>query len=183
MIWLSGLGWLAFNFYWGAAAKNSSKAKKSESAESRRVHQYLLLSGLLFLFVTVPGLRWRFLPLVWFVPVAGLVLQAACGAFGVWARRHLGAHWSGEITIKEEHRLIRSGPYRLVRHPMYTAWLGMYAGPAIVSGEAHALLGLLLAVVAYWRKIRLEEAVLIEGFGAEYAAYRRQTWKLLPGLF
>ena len=177
------VGFLAFNFYWGAAAKNSAPAQKSESPESRRVHQYLLLAGLLLLFIPVPGLRGRFLPATTAIIITGLSIQALCGVLGVWARRHLGAQWSGEITIKVGHQLIRSGPYKILRHPMYTAWLGMYLGPAIVSGEWHALLGAVLAIFAYARKIRLEEATLKENFDDQYTNYRRGTWALIPWLF
>ena len=70
-----------------------------------------------------------------------------------------------------------------VRHPIYTGLLAMYAGTAIVSGEWHALLGVVLALLAYARKIRLEEANLLRGFGADYAAYQRETKALVPGVF
>jgi protein-S-isoprenylcysteine O-methyltransferase Ste14 len=82
-----------------------------------------------------------------------------------------------------EHQLIRSGPYSLLRHPIYTGLLTMYVGTAVVSGEWLALVGLAMAGFAYWRKIRLEEANLNMGFGAEYDAYRRDTWALVPWLF
>ena len=95
----------------------------------------------------------------------------------------MGAHWSGEITIKVDHQLIRTGPYRLIRHPIYTAMLGMFVGTAIVSGQTHALLGLALAIIAYWRKIRMEEANLNDAFGDAYRDYRRETWALVPGVF
>jgi protein-S-isoprenylcysteine O-methyltransferase Ste14 len=104
-------------------------------------------------------------------------------AIAIWARRCLGRNWSGEITIKQDHELIRSGPYRLLRHPIYTGLLTMYLGAAIVTGEWFALLGLGLAVFAYWRKVRLEEANLELAFGQDYTSYRRDTWALIPGLF
>jgi len=104
-------------------------------------------------------------------------------ALAIWARRCLGRYWSGEITIKVEHRLICSGPYKILRHPIYTALLSLYAGTAMVSGELHALIGLVLVILAYLRKIRLEEANLMKAFGGDYGDYRRETWALLPGLF
>ena len=79
--------------------------------------------------------------------------------------------------------MIRSGPYKLLRHPIYTGLLAMYAGTALVTGRWLAIIGLALAVFAYWRKIRLEEANLNVAFGADYDAYRRETWALLPGVF
>lgn len=172
--------WAFFILYWEAAAKNSSPAKSSESRKSRRVHELLLNAAFLLVIVPVPGLRQRFLPDVPFAVWAGLGVQTASGALGIWARRLLGRHWSGEITIKIDHELIRSGPYRFVRHPIYTAWLGMFAGTALASGQMHALLGFAMAAFAYWRKIRLEEANLRRAFGPEYEAYRRDTRALVP---
>ena len=140
-------------------------------------------AALLLLFVPVPGLTRRYLPVSQvFVPI-GLTIQVCALALAVWARRHLGRNWSGRITIKVDHELVKSGPYRFVRHPIYTALLGMYAATALVSGEWHALLGFVLAAFAYWRKIRMEEANLAVAFGAAWGDYRRSTWSLLPGLF
>ncbi len=174
--------WAFFMLYWSAAAKNSSRPRVSESRESRRVHELLLNAAFLLAILSVPGLRQRFLPDITIVVWAGLVLQTGSFVLGVWARRVLGRHWSGEITIKVDHRLIRTGPYRFVRHPIYTAWLGMFAGTAIVSGQMHAVLGFATAAFAYWRKIRLEEANLKNAFGPNYDAYRRETWTLVPWL-
>jgi protein-S-isoprenylcysteine O-methyltransferase Ste14 len=70
-----------------------------------------------------------------------------------------------------------------VRHRIYAALLGMYAGSAVVSGELHALLGLALAALACARKTWLEEAVLMQSFGADYRDHRRTTWALVPGVF
>src|SRR5262249_40235736 len=77
----------------------------------------------------------------------------------------------------------RSGPYKWLRHPIYTGILVMYVGTALVTGEWLAILGLAMVTFAYWRKIRLEEANLNTAFGADYDAYRRETWALVPGLF
>jgi protein-S-isoprenylcysteine O-methyltransferase Ste14 len=172
--------WVCFILYWSGAAKNSSPAKSSESRNSRRVHELLLNTAFLLALFPVPGLRERFLPDTAFAVWAGLGVETASGALGIWARRSLGRHWSGEITIKVDHELIRSGPYRFVRHPIYTAWLGMFAGTALVSGQMHAALGFAMAAFAYWRKIRLEEANLRNAFGPEYEAYRRDTRALVP---
>jgi protein-S-isoprenylcysteine O-methyltransferase Ste14 len=104
-------------------------------------------------------------------------------ALAIWARRVLGRNWSGEITIKEDHQLVRSGPYAKVRHPIYTALLLMYVGTTIVSGQIHALLGLLVAIIAYLRKTRMEETNLVNAFGARYYEYRKETWAIVPGLY
>jgi protein-S-isoprenylcysteine O-methyltransferase Ste14 len=105
------------------------------------------------------------------------------GFDGPGARRRLGRNWSGAIAANVDHQLVRSGPYRLVRHPIYGAILGMYLGAALVSGDVHALAGLSLASAAYWRKIRLEERRLRDLFGPAYADYQRTTWALIPAVF
>ena len=98
----------------------------------------------------------------------------------VWARQHLGRNWSSEVRIAVNHQLIRTGPYRRLRHPTYAGMLGMFLGTAIVSGEFHSLVALLMMSLLYWRKIRLEEQILRKSFGANYDAYRRDTWALIP---
>ena len=113
----------------------------------------------------------------------GLAVETAGLFLAIWARRALGRNWSGEISIKFEHELIRIGPYRKLRHPIYTGLLAMYAGAALVTGEWLAIIGLAMALLAYGRKIGLEEVNLNAAFGAEYEAYRRESWALLPGLF
>ena len=182
-MWLSAAGWLAFGSYWGTAAKNSAAPKQAESTKSRRVHELLMNGGILLLFIAVPGLREDFLPASFLWVLIGLSLQAACFALAVWARRHLGTNWSGRIEIKTGHELIRTGPYRIVRHPIYTAMLGMCIGTALVDGQVHALIGVAMVMFAYWRKIRMEEAKLDEAFGSRYQDYRRATWRVLPGLY
>lgn len=180
---VSGGLWVAFIAYWSVAAKNSGAAKRSESRRSRGVHELLLNVGLLLLFLPVPGLTRYFLAHARSRSLVGLGVQAGFFLLALWSRRHLGRHWSTKVRIAEEHELVRSGPYRLVRHPIYTAMLGMALGTTIVSGQYHSLVGLLIIVVAYWRKIRIEEAVLREAFAAEYDEYRRKSWALVPLIF
>lgn len=98
------------------------------------------------------------------------------------ARQHLGRNWSGAITKKVDHQLIRTGPYKVLRHPIYSGMPGMFFGTAFVSGELHGLLGLLIISIAYLRKIRLEEQHLRGTFGIEYEDYQKKSWALIPGL-
>jgi protein-S-isoprenylcysteine O-methyltransferase Ste14 len=175
-------GWVLFSLYWEAAAMSAAAAKSTESRGSRAVHVLLVSVAQLLVLVPLRGLG-RYLPVSTLIMTAGLTIQAIGTFVAVWARQHLGRNWSGAIAIKVEHQLIRSGPYRLLRHPIYTGLLAMYIGPAVVTGEWLALVGVALAALAYWRKIRLEEAALDTAFGADYDAYRRATWALVPGLF
>jgi protein-S-isoprenylcysteine O-methyltransferase Ste14 len=174
--------WAVFSIYWEVAAKNTAPAKTSETKASRAVHVLLVNVAMMLVLAPVRGLG-RLWPVSSAVMAAGLALVVAGVLLAVWARQHLGRNWSGEITIKVDHQLIRSGPYGLLRHPIYTGLLVMYAGAALVTGERLAAAGLALVLFAYWRKIRLEERNLAEAFGSEYEAYRRESWALVPGLF
>ncbi len=173
---------MIFSLYWEVAARGTAPASRSESHASRGVHVILTNVALLLAIAPIIGIG-RFLPVSPLAMSAGLVVEAIGLALAIHARRHLGRYWSGEITIKIDHELIRSGPYGRLRHPIYTGLLTMYAGTALVTGEWLAIVGLAIAVFAYWRKIRLEEANLTLAFGAAYEAYRRGTWMLVPGLF
>jgi aspartate ammonia-lyase len=114
----------------------------------------------------VPGLGRRYLPVATIFVPTRLAIQAASGLLAVWARRHLGRNWSAAITVAVDQQLVRSGPYRVVRHPIYSAMLGMFIATAVVSGEWHALVAVAIIGGAYWRKIRLEEQTLGKVFWA-----------------
>lgn len=174
--------WVVFSFYWEAAAKSTAKAKSSESKLSRGVHVVLTNLALL---LEILQFSWagNFLRVSYFTIAGGVAVTAAGLWVAIWARRALGRNWSGEITIKVEHELIRTGSYKRLRHPIYTGILTMYVGTALVTGTWLALVGLAIAAFAYWRKIRLEEANLRIAFGPQYDAYCRESWALVPGLF
>lgn len=180
---VSGAVWLVFFIYWAVAATKAAPTKSAESSASRAVHTRLLYGSMLLLFAPVPGLRLRFLPLTNVVVGTGLAIQLLSLALALWARRHLGRNWGAALRVAVGQELVRSGPYRKVRHPIYTAMMGLYAGTALVSGELRALLAFVIVVAAYARKISLEERTLGEFFGPDYQTYRRDTWALLPGLF
>jgi protein-S-isoprenylcysteine O-methyltransferase Ste14 len=177
---LSGLIWIAFILYWSSAARGSAPTLSAESVKSRQVHVLLMYGALALEFIRVPFLTGRWLPETTPAIAAGFAVQVGSLALAVWARRHLGRNWSAAIATKAEHQLVRSGPYRLVRHPIYSAMLGMFLGTTIISGTWHALLGLLVISAAYVRKIRLEERRLGEVFGADYDAYRHEVRAVIP---
>jgi protein-S-isoprenylcysteine O-methyltransferase Ste14 len=179
---VAAIPWLIFSLYWEIAAKSVAATKSSESSSSRGVHLFLTNAALLLEIIQFPILG-RFLPATYWEIASGAAVSV-CGLFvAIWARRHLGRNWSGEITIKVEHELIRSGPYKLVRHPIYTGILIMYVGTAIVTGTWLALVGVALAVLAYVRKIRLEEANMRVAFGPAYEDYCRESQALVPWVY
>src|ERR1051326_3044460 len=97
----------------------------------------------------------------WMPPLAvgwAMVALAAAGfLFAWWARIHLGRLWSGSITRKEGHRVIDTGPYAIVRHPIYTGILTAAIATVVVRGTGHVILGAVLLIAAYWMKAKIEE--------------------------
>jgi protein-S-isoprenylcysteine O-methyltransferase Ste14 len=175
-------GWLAMGIYWEVAASKVAAEKRSESRASRLVHVVLMQGGMLLELVPITGLG-RFMPPIVWVMTLGAVVATLGTIVAIWSRRTLGRNWSGKITIKVDHQLIRSGPYRWVRHPIYTGILMMSTGTVLAVGTWLALLGWAMIGFAYARKMRLEEANLRVAFGADYEVYSRESRLLVPGVF
>jgi len=101
--------------------------------------------------------------------------------FAWWARLTLGNLWSGTVTRKEGHVLVEAGPYRIVRHPIYTGLLLSLGAIAVQIGMAASLIGVAFIAVSFWLKARLEERFLGPQLGeGAYADYRRRTPMLVP---
>jgi protein-S-isoprenylcysteine O-methyltransferase len=103
--------------------------------------------------------------------------------FAGWARLFLGGNWSSNVTLKQDHTLVQSGPYRIVRHPIYTGLLVALLGTAIALGELRCFLGVLLAAIAWKIKSMSEETLMVQQFGDQYARYREQVKGLVPYLW
>ncbi len=109
----------------------------------------------------------------------GIILCAAGIAFLVWARQHLGGNWSQTVSVKVEHELVTSGPYRYVRHPMYTGGLIACIGSAIVCGGAFVFLLVILGPLFLWR-VGAEDKLMEQQFPNEYPSYKKRTKALIP---
>ena len=98
----------------------------------------------------------------------------------VWSRLCLGTNWSATVTVREGHELVERGPYRFVRHPIYTGILLMIAGTATVLGNVSGLLSLVICFLGHWWKLKREEALLTAHFPDTYPRYRSRTKALVP---
>ena len=103
--------------------------------------------------------------------------------FAVWARWHLGRYWSGTITLKEGHKLIRTGPYRFARHPLYTGFLTAVLGSAVTAARVDGFIGFALVLISIVIKMRREEALTTREFGDEYRRFKEQVPALLPLIY
>jgi protein-S-isoprenylcysteine O-methyltransferase Ste14 len=175
--------WITFAIVWLAAAFTNKPTERSQDRTSRLSYLIVLLIGSLLLLHTPLHegvLSRRFVPRSLLLGYIGLALTVAGVAFAIWARFIIGRNWSGRVTIKKDHELVRTGPYALVRHPIYTGVLCALAGTALGIGELHALLGLPLVFIGFVIKSRMEEKFMSEQFGEEYARYRQQVKALIP---
>lgn len=110
----------------------------------------------------------------------GLVLIIGGAITTLWARLTLARNWSGTIALQEDHELVVRGPYRFVRHPIYTGFLLMLLGTALARGTAQSFAIVLILVVVHIWKLRAEEALLARHFPHAYPGYKARTKALIP---
>ena len=127
-----------------------------------------------------PLLNIRLLPRTLWVFWGGALLTLTGLTFAVWARVHIGSNWSGIVTIKQGHELVTSGPYSLVRHPIYTGLTLAFAGSALARGELRGVLAEALVLGSLWMKLRFEERWMRRQFGPAYDDYGRRVRALIP---
>jgi protein-S-isoprenylcysteine O-methyltransferase Ste14 len=175
--------WFIFASYWAITALRVKRTKAAETFADRLVTIAVLCVAFFLLFhdwTRFPWLQIRFVSNDLWIQWTGIVLTSIGVAVAIWARRTLGEYWSARVTLKEEHRLIRSGPYRFVRHPIYTGMFLAAAGTALVVGKWRGVLALALMLITHSRKALREEKMLTREFGDEYAVYRQSTGFLFP---
>jgi protein-S-isoprenylcysteine O-methyltransferase Ste14 len=175
--------WLALGAYWLWAARDRKKTERREAPIERLLHILFMAFGFILLYSSDPRfgtLNRRFLPERRSIEMLGAALAVAGVAFAIWARRHIGKNWSGTVTIKKEHELIRAGPYAHIRHPIYTGMLLAVVGTAIAIGEYRALVALALLLIGFIAKAKREESFLATKFGPSFDEHRRRTGFFLP---
>jgi protein-S-isoprenylcysteine O-methyltransferase Ste14 len=175
--------WLSWVAYWCVASRDVKSTVQRESLPSRLSHIVPLAIAVLLYSsqrVRMPLLAERFLPLTDWSYWIGAFLTAGGLLFTVWARLHLGRNWSGSVTIKKGHELVMSGPYALVRHPIYTGLLLALLGSTLALGDWRAVLAFALAAAALWRKLWIEERWMRQQFADAYQAYSQRVAALIP---
>jgi protein-S-isoprenylcysteine O-methyltransferase Ste14 len=174
--------WVSFVILWNVTERRSSRTIATAGPRRERLFELVLTAGLV-LIVLAPMKRVS--PQLWNNPVllewAMLLVVVAGIAFCCWARFHLGRLWSPRVLRKEKHRVVDTGPYRMVRHPIYTGFIVIYMGLGALCANGLALAAVALLTLGLWLKARVEEHFLLEELGAEaYSDYKARTPMLVP---
>jgi protein-S-isoprenylcysteine O-methyltransferase Ste14 len=177
--------WILFLLYWQIKAANTKTTQRLEPAASRILRAFVFLIAIVLLSTTRIPLSWLYLQL-WpagFWPFwLGAAITIAGILFAVWAREHLGSNWSRSVTIKQGHELITTGPYTVVRHPIYTGILTGFLGMAIAISQVRGFIVFVLIFLVLATKLRMEEQWMRSQFGETYATYAHRTAALVPYL-
>ena len=173
--------WLAWLVSWLLASRWSGQTVARQSAGSRIAQSVPIWAGALLLF-RAPGGVWErsLVPTNPWVHTGALLLAVLGFALTWWARIHLGRLWSGAVTLKADHAIVRSGPYALTRHPIYTGLLLAVLATVLDRDTVAALVGFGLIVLGLVLKLRQEEAILRSKFGSAYDVYAMDVPALIP---
>jgi protein-S-isoprenylcysteine O-methyltransferase Ste14 len=183
-----GIAWAAWFASWIIAARWSDQTARQPARGDETLYRGATVVGAILLCLGSMGgsggffegrdRLWDVDQRVAWMLVAVMVLGLA---FTWWARIHLGRLWSNSVTRKIDHRIVDTGPYAIVRHPIYTGLILAILATAALSGSMMAIAGALLMTFAFWIKARLEERFLREQLGPDaYDSYRRRVPMLLP---
>jgi protein-S-isoprenylcysteine O-methyltransferase Ste14 len=179
-----GLAWLTLALVWAWMSRSVKRTEWRESRASRLGYVSILALG--FVLMVRSRDNWilgqRMLPESSLLYGVAILLNWAGVLLAIRARMFLGSNWSGTVTVKEDHELIKSGPYRWVRHPIYSGLLLASAGVALESDRWVALIGLALVFAGLRLKSLIEERRMVDRFGDEYDRYRGSTSALIPFL-
>ena len=178
--------WIIFLVYWAVRALKTRATVRKESFAARYSVMFLEVVGFTVLFNDAAGigiLGRHFLPRTIMLAVIGVVLTWAGIGIALWARYNLGQFWSGRVTIKEDHQLIRSGPYAFLRHPIYTGLDLAAIGTALVIDRWRCVVGVCVIILGFVIKAKREEALLAAQFGEAFDEHRKRTGFLIPRLW
>ncbi len=183
------ISWATFMIYWAI----SSLSVKRDIPDSSHLKWWwaraLVIIVLLILWhygsISLLSLRAvQFSPLNWLsgkntiLNSIGATLTALGIALAIWARIHLGRNWSSHPALKEGHELVTSGPYKLIRHPIYTGVIVAAFGSTFVSISAIVIF--FATLIIFTARIGKEESLMMNQFPNQYLEYKKHTWALIP---
>jgi protein-S-isoprenylcysteine O-methyltransferase Ste14 len=175
--------WIIFIVYWFISAFRQKKTAEPQSVPSALAHRIpVALGWFLMMYPALPPLNRVLIPHTDWSWTAGATVCVFGLFVTIWARWTLAGNWSSDVTFKQGHELVKIGPYRFVRHPIYTGLLVMALGTAINTGRLRCWLGIVVVGIGFWIKLKQEERLMLRHFPNEYPAYQRQVKALVPFL-
>ena len=183
---------IAFGCAWGALVLVWAWGWRNSKATSHRAPGLNSLIPYLPVLIGAALLKMPVLPDSWIkeplwphsfaLDAAGLAITVLGVVFAIWSRVTLGRNWSSVPQVKQQHELVVKGPYRIVRHPIYTGLILAVAGTGLSLDKGIGLCMAALVFASYWLKIRVEEKLMMETFPEAYPEYRRRVKALIPGI-
>lgn len=177
--------WILFISFWVISSRNNKQAAFKESFFSRFLQYWLPL--LIAALLLGPGkwfghtlIRENFVEHTNLVGSIGLFISFIGLIIACWSRYLLGKNWSLSVQKKENHELIKSGLYKIVRHPIYTGILLLFIGNTIIVGDYRGIIAVLIVFISFWYKLKKEEQFLTEIFGENYLEYKNETKVIIP---
>jgi protein-S-isoprenylcysteine O-methyltransferase len=180
---ICGYLWLAFAVIWVLWAIGAKRVQTREGFRSRIPYLIFTVGAFYAMFSheeTFGWLRLRVLPRDRWIADLGIAITATGLLLAIWARAYLGTNWSGAVTVKVGHQLIRTGPYRWIRHPIYSGLILALIGTAINRGQLRGVIAVVLLWIGFTMKSRIEERFMTATFGSEYEEYRQMTGGIVP---
>ena len=175
--------WIVFVLYWIVSAIRTRDTLQTESFASRYAILLIEAAGFVLLFRHSAGIGFlgnRVMHRTLASAIVGSILTWMGIGLAIWARYHLAEYWSARITIKEDHQLIRTGPYARLRHPIYSGIVLAAIGSAVVIDQWRCVLGVGLVLVGYCIKARKEETMLTQQFGDAFCEHQKHAGFLIP---
>lgn len=175
--------WVLLVLYWNLGARSVKSAAEPQDFTARLARMPVWLGFVLFVAAWVHPFGPVAMPRTTQSKSIGVAICSLGLCVAIWSRKILGAEWSQDVELKQGHKLVERGPYRFMRHPVYTGHLLMGLGTAIASGLVVAFVGLASFAAGFWIKLNQEERLLLRGFPNEYPAYKARVKALIPYIF
>ena len=175
--------WIGIWLIWGIRGK---PVQTREGVSTRLSYSVLTIAAFYLMFgsdVPRDWLRVRLFAANPWTEWLGVIITAAGLGFALWARAYLGGNWSSSVTVKVGHELVRSGPYRWVRHPIYSGMILAMAGTALARHQVRGVIAVALLYAGFKIKSRIEEQTMAATFGSQYADYMSATGAIVPRLW
>lgn len=174
--------WIIFLTYWLISALAVKRTAEPQSLLSAIAHRIPIGLGWFLLAYQglPPPMNLVLMPRTDWARVIGVVVCVFGLFVTIWARYRLAGNWSSNVTFKQRHELVQTGPYQFVRHPIYTGLLVMCLGSAMEIGRLRCFLSLVVVGIGFWIKLKQEERLMLLHFPDEYLNYQRRVKALVP---